>query len=395
MSRKQSRLSLFSLLIVVLLAGCTSFVPESPPVDEPLGTVRIVVDYAELTEADWAVQRVTVHFTHTPSGHIMEEELDLDDGQASLRVAAAPGDWSGTVTLYTADGVHAARDVSYAVRDDGTTTVQLVARPAGDEIALQSADDDEQPVEPVITREIRYIQSGSRRETRTEVYVIRSSVPGPTIMLVGGVHGSETSGWQVAGEVAETWDIDRGTLVVIPHMNKDAVTSQRRTDRRGFDLNRKFPPNRDINRPTDWLLAHHIWNIVLEFEPEALLDLHEGWGLREANDRFPGGTLSVGQTLIVYPAEDAVQFADHVIDVLNTHHNPFYGKNGLTYNFRPIGPPIEGSLAYKAGNDLGIPAFIAEPTQGRADRFATTVAQRRAWHRVIAEEFLRWYGVLD
>jgi len=41
--------------------------------------------------------------------------------------------------------------------------------------------------------------------------------------------------------------------------------------------------------------------VVLEFRPVALLDLHEGWGLREAGDRFADGTLSVGQTVIVYP----------------------------------------------------------------------------------------------
>ncbi|HEY8416681.1 MAG TPA: succinylglutamate desuccinylase/aspartoacylase family protein [Limnochordales bacterium] len=249
---------------------------------------------------------------------------------------------------------------------------------------------------PTVTREIRYIQSGSRTETRTEVYIIRSSVPGPTAFLVGGMHGSETSGWIVAGEVAETWNIDRGTLVVIPQANKDAVRRQRRTGSDGRNLNRYFPEGRDLNDPTkDWLLAKKIWDLVLEFRPVALLDLHEGWGLREAGDRFSDGTLSVGQTIIAYPAGDALEFARHAADVLNTYHNPFYGVAGLTYEFRVIGPPIAGSLARKAGADLGIPAFIFEPTQGRAGRHTTTVAQRSHWQRVMVEEFLRWYGLLD
>ncbi|HEY8496873.1 MAG TPA: succinylglutamate desuccinylase/aspartoacylase family protein [Limnochordales bacterium] len=253
-----------------------------------------------------------------------------------------------------------------------------------------------EPEPPAVTREIRYIQSGSRTETRTEVYIIRSPNPGPTAFLVGGMHGSETSGWIVAGEVARTWNIDRGTLVVIPEANKDAVRRQRRTGSDGRNLNRYFPEGRDIgSSSSDWMLAKEIWDVVLEFQPVALLDLHEGWGLREAGDRFSDGTLSVGQTVIVYPAGDARAFAEHVIEVLNTHHNPFYGKAGLTYNFRIIGPPIAGSLARKAGADLGIPAFIFEPTQGRAGRHQTTVAQRAAWHRVMVEEFLRWYGLID
>lgn len=255
--------------------------------------------------------------------------------------------------------------------------------------------DDPAPQPPGVTREVHYIQSGSRTATRTEVYVVRAQEPGPTVMLVGGVHGSERSGWMVAGEVAREWEIDRGTLVVIPEANKDAVRRTRRTGTDGRDLNRAFPRGRALNQSGDWLLAQEIWNVVLDYEPQALLDLHEGWGLREANDRFPGGTLSVGQTLIVYPAGDAEQFADHVLNVLNTEHNPFYGRNGLTYNFQKIGPPVDGSLARKAGNDLGIPAFIAEPTQGRAERHQTTLAQRQDWHRVIVEEYLRWYGLLD
>ena len=55
---------------------------------------------------------------------------------------------------------------------------------------------------------------------------------------------------------------------------------------------------------------------------------------------------------------------EHVIEVLNTQHNPFYGVAGLTYNFRIIGPPVAGSLARKAGADLGIPAFILSPRKG-------------------------------
>lgn len=259
-------------------------------------------------------------------------------------------------------------------------------------------DDDKdkpQPTPPSTTRETRYIQSGNRVATRTEVYVIRSSEPGPTVMVVGGVHGGETSGWIVAGEVARTWDIDRGTLVVLPEANKDAVRRRLRTGTDGRDMNRAFPYGRPINQSSDWMMAREIWKIVEEFRPVALIDLHEGWGLREANDRFPGGTLSVGQTLITYPVGDAEQFADHVISVLNRDHNPFYGKAGYTYNFRKIGPPVKGSLAYKAGYDLRIPAFIAEPTQGRAGRHQTTVEQRAKWHRVIVDEFLRWYGVRD
>lgn len=447
MTLKKSLASVVWLVAVLVLSGCATFVPTMPalpPVDEEYGTVGVSVDLSAAIAADLAVESVVVHLAGP--GRAIVEELTIIDRAAEAEFPGVPsGQWDASVRLYGSGGEELASYTERIVVDQGATaSLALVMRVVGGEVTLapvshvpeepgeepgtepgdQQPGDlpgdkpgEEEPGEephqppvdepggqepgtdpapkPGVTREVRYIQSGSRTETRTEVYIVRAAEPGPTVMLVGGMHGSERSGWMVAGEVAQEWEIDRGTLVVIPQANKDAVRNNRRTGTDGRDLNRAFPRNRELNQSSDWLLAREIWNVVKEFQPEALLDLHEGWGLREAGDRFSGGTLSVGQTLIVYPAGDARQFAEHVVNVLNTEHNPFYGRNGLTYNFQIIGPPVDGSLARKAGNDLGIPAFIAEPTQGRAGRYQTTLAQRQAWHRVIVEEFLHWYGLLD
>nr|MBO2471257.1 hypothetical protein [Bacillota bacterium] len=437
------------LAAAVALSGCVSFgpaVPTLPPVDGTYGAVSVSVDLSPLAGTGVTVESVGMYLVG--QGRTIAEELPITGWAAEAEFPGIPaGLWDASVTLYGAGGdVLASYTGSLVVPEEATVRLELAARAEGGQVTLETVEEipeppgeepgtepdpgepgeqpgdkpgaeepgeepgeqpGEQPGEepgqepgqpdpaPELTREVRYIQSGNRTETRTEVYIIRAAEPGPTVMLVGGVHGSERSGWMVATEVAQEWEIDRGTLVVIPQANKDAVRLNRRTGRDGRDLNRAFPRNRELNRSSDWLLAREIWNVVLEFQPEALLDLHEGWGLREAGDRFPGGTLSVGQTIIVYPAGDARDFAEHLINVLNTEHNPLYGRNGLTYNFRIIGPPVDGSLARKAGNDLGIPAFIAEPTQGRAGRYQTTLQQRQHWHRVIVEEYLRWYGLLD
>ena|SRR5690606_31107301 len=60
------------------------------------------------------------------------------------------------------------------------------------------------------------------------------------------------------------------------------------------------------------------------------------------------------------------------------------------YSFMLIGPPVAGSLARKAGAELGIPAFIVEPTQKN-----TYLASRIRWHKVWVEELLKWYGLVD
>lgn len=207
----------------------------------------------------------------------------------------------------------------------------------------------------------------------TDVYIIRAAQPGPTVMIVGGVHGDETSGWLAAGEIKD-WDIDAGTLVVLPRANADAVRRGRRTGANGLDLNRQFP----VGSAPKTALAREIWAIVEEFSPEALLDLHEGWGIYGRHD-------SVGQTLITYDAGDAHRFAAAATGYLNRHHV----NDRRTYSFRVVGPPVAGSLTRKAGAELGIPAFIAEATA-----YKTLQSTRIRWQKAFAEEFLRWYGLI-
>ena len=149
---------------------------------------------------------------------------------------------------------------------------------------------------------------------------------------------------------------------------------RRRTSAAGVNLNREFPLRSAPTNP----LAREIWDIVLEFQPDALLDMHEGWGIYGRHD-------SVGQTLITFSAGDAQAFASHVTSYLNTHHV----SNQSMYRFRIVGPPVEGSLARKAGDNLGIPAFIAESTA-----YQTKQETRVRWQKTYAEEILRWYGLL-
>src|SRR5690606_9151914 len=230
-----------------------------------------------------------------------------------------------------------------------------------------------------VTRQVRMLRRGTSQAT--PAYIIRSSNTGPTVVVVGGVHGSETAGWRAAEEIKD-WTIDRGTLVVIPQANRPAVLRSRRTGPDGIDLNRQFP----VNRPPRTALAREIWNLVREFRPVALMDLHEGWGVRRLGHRFPGGTPSVGQTLITYPARDARSFALHATRYVDARH---VGPS-RTYSFLNIGPPVAGSLARKAGAELNIPAFIVEPSQHR-----TNLTTRIRWHKAFVEQLLKWYGLVD
>jgi hypothetical protein len=245
---------------------------------------------------------------------------------------------------------------------------------------LELALYEKEPVEPEPkqTVEVRLLRKGT--DQQTEVYIIRSVNPGPTVMITGGVHGSETAGWMAALEIKD-WEIDAGTLVVIPQANKPAIARDYRTGLDGVDLNRQFP----VGKTPTTALAREIWAVVSEFQPDAFMDLHEGWGLRRLGDRFPGGTLSVGQTLITYSAGDAQAFAGYVTDYVDQYHV----KNPSTYSYMVIGPPVSGSISRKVGQELNVPAFTVEPSQRE-----TLLTTRIRWHKVFVEELLRWHGLI-
>ena len=57
------------------------------------------------------------------------------------------------------------------------------------------------------------IAEGTRWEMAWRVY--DSGQPGPTVLVVGGVHGNEPAGASAAGQI-QHWPVKRGRLIVVP-----------------------------------------------------------------------------------------------------------------------------------------------------------------------------------
>ncbi len=125
----------------------------------------------------------------------------------------------------------------------------------------------------------------------TSLVVVTSPNEGPTVMVIGGVHGDEPAGYMAADTIA-SWAIDRGTLLVLPRANAAAIAGHSRIAPAGSDLNRSFPGNPE-GSPTERLAAA-IVEIIDEFEPDWVIDLHEA----EHFEKKSRGAL--GQTFI-YP----------------------------------------------------------------------------------------------
>ncbi len=99
---------------------------------------------------------------------------------------------------------------------------------------------------------------------------------GPTLVLVGGVHGDEYEGPIALCELIRTLDPGsvNGRLIVLPALNRPAVLAGRRTSPLdGLNLARAFPGD-PVGPPTAQI-AHYVTAHVLPIA-DAVVDLHAG-----------------------------------------------------------------------------------------------------------------------
>jgi hypothetical protein len=196
------------------------------------------------------------------------------------------------------------------------------------------------------------LNQGTRWET--PYYVQQSDQAGPTVVIVGGVHGDEPAGAMAADEL-RCWPIQCGTLAVLPRANPPALAAHTRTipdvEADLNNLNRNYPK---ADQPADQSSAaagepaQAIWTWVRALKPTWLLDLHEGTGIHGA------GAKSVGSSAIVCPSPEADAAARRMLRAVNaTIDNP-------KKPFVRLGPPTDGSLARAAGAHLGACAMTLE-----------------------------------
>ncbi|NUC72872.1 succinylglutamate desuccinylase/aspartoacylase family protein [Haloterrigena sp. SYSU A558-1] len=220
------------------------------------------------------------------------------------------------------------------------------------------------------SRESFTIREGTAEETT--VYVTSADVDGPTVVVIGGVHGNEVAGYTATGAIAD-WEIGAGTLVTIPKANAAAVENGTRTADDGVDLNRQFLEGREPG--TD--LARALWSVVVEYDPDVVIDLHESTGIY-ANDPVDG----VGQAIFHSDGEAAAAAADAAEYVTRN----YVDDQALAFQTGPFSSPDNdprGLLVHKAARDLGADAFLAETLST-----GVPLETRVQWHSAIVERLL-------
>jgi len=119
----------------------------------------------------------------------------------------------------------------------------------------------------------RRVETSGECPLGVTIYESFARSPGPTVLVLGGVHGDEVGGVFAAGIIASAgWELLRGRLAVVPIAHEVAFNSNSRTSPLdGGNLAREFPGT-NVGSPTQRLA-----NLLLEKcirDADVLVDLH-------------------------------------------------------------------------------------------------------------------------
>jgi len=177
---------------------------------------------------------------------------------------------------------------------------------------------------------------------QTKAYFYSSEQEGPTVMIMAGVHGDELAGIEALKQFMENIKLERGTVIIIPEANKEAIKHRVRAISQEEDLNRNYPgdpTSEGIER-----LAGEIFKIMKNNEIDFLLDLHESVDYYNKNSFFYGQTIVLDDNNHLFLRE----IADYLANELNSS---IVSSEDM---FDVIVKPIAGSSTYEALNHLEI-----------------------------------------
>ncbi|MCF0262602.1 MAG: succinylglutamate desuccinylase/aspartoacylase family protein [Sphaerochaetaceae bacterium] len=183
--------------------------------------------------------------------------------------------------------------------------------------------------------------------SETQVYHIHSKNEGPTVYVVGAVHGDERAAWYASLMLREA-TISCGDLYVLVPANASGAKNVRRYVTGNQDLNRSFPGDEDGNEAER--LAFAIFNDVADKCPDIVLDLHEAI-VYTANRDF------LGSTYIFTKLDNMDELFFDLV---------FATQDGtICHNeFSVTGPGPAGSINCEVTNLLRIPVITVETFRG-------------------------------
>lgn len=107
-------------------------------------------------------------------------------------------------------------------------------------------------------------------------HVFRAKAPGPTILLLGGVHGDEINGMEIVRQAIQSdmlHQLVRGTVIAVPVLNVYGFINFSREVPDGKDVNRSFPGSKtgSLAARVAYAVHKHILPLI-----DVGLDFHTG-----------------------------------------------------------------------------------------------------------------------
>ena len=187
------------------------------------------------------------------------------------------------------------------------------------------------------------LMSGTRYQT--PYFIKTGAESGPTVVVVGGVHGDEVAGYQAA-RMLKSWTVEAGTLVLVPDAHVEAIRRNVRAYPR--NMNRLFPGKEKGDAMER--LAFEIWSLIKKSKPQLLLTLHESRGF------YARDPARYGQTFTFDFPELKPEF-ERVAEAVNASTEP------PLYKFRLKVEAFDTCPTYCAWKWLHVPATSIETTR--------------------------------
>lgn len=230
-----------------------------------------------------------------------------------------------------------------------------------------------------------------------DVFTIKGSNPGPTLLLLGGIQGDEPGGYLAADLYADL-SLKKGNLIVVPRANFPSIVENSRGVQ--GDMNRKFAgPAKD----SDGDLA--VVGIIKDLmrKSDFFLNLHDGSGFYSPKWESPiRNPMKFGQSIIIdaekFTRSDGTgiemgKMVRRVLDKVNSQvsaaEHQFRLNNHRTLREDTKHKEQRLSATYHALTRVGIPAFGIETSKAVID-----YRLRVRYQTMVINAFLEEFGIV-
>ena len=210
-------------------------------------------------------------------------------------------------------------------------------------------------------------------ELENEITVITGAEDGPTVFIVGGIHGNEVAGIEAGKRLKAETSIVAGKLYIIAPANQSGAAAKKRYVDGAGDLNRAFPG--DPEGDNAQRIAAAIFGEIERLRPELVIDLHEANHDLGTNDGY-----GLGNSIIYTNFDDV---GDLLFSFLLDNEA---GNVGIS-KYSLVEPGVAGSVNRTVSRLLGIPIFTIETLT------SYPLEQRVADQLAIVHYALRFYGL--